>query len=106
MHDATAAVIYLPPALTLDSKFAQQCIAHLTRRGYELLTIAREWELVARLLQLGRAQVVIVARRSHINPEWTPRIEVVSEEPEDESSKQRPRNDGRHSRKECRPRIL
>lgn len=99
------AIIYLPLELALDSLLARHCLEHIGRRGYELLTVAREWAIVVQLLHLGRAEVVVFARRGHIDPNWTPRFEIVGDDTRDLCAG-RPRKDDRHREGDDRPRLL
>jgi hypothetical protein len=59
------AVIFIPPNLSLDSLYAEECIAYVISRGYQLAAIVRDWADVDTSLIIGTAQVVIVARNEH-----------------------------------------
>lgn len=101
------AVIFLPADLALDGIYVKQCLEHLDRRGYRLATIAREWHVVERLLRLGMAEVVIFARRSHIEPTWTPRFEIVGDTTREIAAGRKPRNDlPRAAGRNQRPRLV
>lgn len=89
-----AAIIFLPTSVDLDSTLAAHCLEHIGRRGYRLLTIARDWPVVEQLLRGGSAQVVVFARKSHIDPDWAPRFEVVGEDTRDDVAGRRLRNAG------------
>ncbi len=59
------AVIFIPPDLSLDSLYAEECIAYVVERGYCLAAIFRTWADVDASLILNTAQVVVVARNEH-----------------------------------------
>lgn len=60
-----SAVIFIPPNLSLDGEYAQECIAYVLHRGYRLAAIFRSWDDVDTSLILNTAQVVVVARGEH-----------------------------------------
>jgi hypothetical protein len=101
------AVIYLPPAITMDAQLTAHCLEHITRRGYRLVTVARDWPLIDRLSRLDLAQVVVFARHSHIDPTWLPRMEVVGEDTRDLCAGRAPRNSApRAAEQTRRPRLI
>lgn len=103
----TPAIIFLPDEEPLDGKFSRQCVTHIERRGYRLLTILRDWATVMQVLRNREAHVVVVAREEHLDPVRQPRVEFVGEETVRLSSTRvaralMPRDGGRHRR----PRIV
>ena len=52
------------------------------RCHYQPQAVVHSWCDVIKMVQAGLAEVVVVARRDHLDPKRTPRIEVVSEQPE------------------------
>lgn len=104
---AQAAIIFLPTSVDLDSTLAAHCLEHIARRGYRLLTVARDWPIVEQLLRAGSAQVVVFARRSHVDPDWAPRFEFVGEDTRDDvAGRRRPRNEREHRPDVNRPHLL
>jgi hypothetical protein len=97
------AVIYLPAVIALTDPLAAHCLEHITRRGYALFTVARDWSLVQLLLRQGTVQVVVLARREHLDPDFTPRVEVVGQDTRDNRPALMQRNPGRN--RDERPRI-
>jgi len=97
MLNAVNAIIYLPIGIALDSVYSRQCMQHVVRRGYELLTIVQQWSAVEQLLKAGRAQVVVFASRDHWSDDFSPRIEFVGEDTVDlvRIGRSRPRNERR-----------
>lgn len=76
----TKAVIFLPPNVPLDGRFAEQSLDHVTRHGYDLLATTSDWSEAWGLLRNGQAQVIVVARRAHLDPAREPRVEFVGPE--------------------------
>ena len=74
---ATRAIAFIPSDNPLDGVYAIQCLQHIERRGYQLVAILRTWEQVLEALRADLAQVIVVARREHLDPDRAPRIEVV-----------------------------
>jgi hypothetical protein len=103
------AILFVPAGVALDSIYVREGMEHLARHGYNLLTFASDWAVVLQLIALGRADVVVFARKEHRDPDWTPRVEYVGEETQEiiRLGRSRPRNqrseegDGRNRR----PRI-
>jgi len=102
------AIIYLPPIVAMDGQLAAHCLEHIARRGYRLVTVARDWALVDQLIRKNLAEVVVFAKQSHIDPDWLPRIEVVGEDTRDLcASRKRPRNDApKAAERTRRPRLI
>jgi hypothetical protein len=75
------AVIFLPPGAPIDGPFARQCLEHIAREGYRLLTVAWEWQVAWSLLRSGDAQIIVVARGEHMDPCRVPRFEVAGHHP-------------------------
>lgn len=80
MHEIVNAIIYLPHDIPLDSPLAQQALAHIERRGYQLYSIVHQWCDALRLTRSGAATVIVFARPEHFEPTFTPRIEFVGED--------------------------
>lgn len=80
MHQIINAVIYLPPAVALDSMWARQCLAHIERRGYHLLSVVSVWADALTMTRGGQAQVIVFARQDHLTEDFCPRIEFVGDE--------------------------
>ncbi|GGN40605.1 hypothetical protein FHR83_006999 [Actinoplanes campanulatus] len=74
-----AAVIFIPPSISLDSIYATQCVEYALQRGYRLTAIIREWSVVEHYLCSGSAMVVVVARHEHLAGEQL--VEVVDSGP-------------------------
>jgi hypothetical protein len=71
------AVILLPIGAAIDGSFARQCITHIERHGYRLAAVLTDWAAALTMLRSKEAEVVVLARREHFEPDWTPRIEFV-----------------------------
>lgn len=92
----TSAILFVPQGIALDSIYVREGMEHIARHGYELLTLANDWNVVLQLMGLGRVEVVVFARKEHRHPDWTPRVEYVGEETQElvRLGRHRPRNDG------------
>jgi hypothetical protein len=75
------ALIYLPPGHTIDSHFAQICLAHIEDHGYKLAAVVHSYTDVMRAFATGLATVAVFARREHWDPEWEPRVEFATLDP-------------------------
>lgn len=75
----TRAIVYVPSG-DFDPH-AARCTAFSEERGYDLKGIVRDdWESVKKMMQNGEVSVVLVAVDGHLDPNRTPRIEVVAEQ--------------------------
>lgn len=79
MHQVINAIIFLPVHVGMASPLAQQALAHIERRGYELYGVVHEWADALRLTRTGAASVIVFARPEHFEPDFDPRIEFVGE---------------------------
>lgn len=77
------AIILLPATAAIDSAYARQCLAHVERRGYEIVGILHDWATALVMLRSNEAEVVVFARQEHFEPDWTPRIEFVGADTRD-----------------------
>jgi hypothetical protein len=94
MHSNETAAIYVPEGHPLDHDFFKEGVAHINRRGYEFCTIARDWDTVVDLVKNREVNVIVFARREHMRPDWTPRVEYVGEETKRIVAEEtKPRND-------------
>lgn len=97
MHSNETAAIYVPAGDPLDGKYAKEGILHVNRRGYQMSTIVRDWDTVVDLVKNRTVNVIVFARRDHMRPEWSPRVEYVGEETQrivrDLPTDGKPRND-------------
>lgn len=74
----TTAVIFVPAAG--DIAFADMCMAYLLHKGYEFGGLVEgRWEGVLEALEHRAADVVVIARAEHLDPNRKPRIEIVSQ---------------------------
>lgn len=74
----TIAVIFIPAALQV-AEHASQCLAYCAARGYRVAGVVHtDWAAVMAVLTAQAAEVVVVADSEHLDPERTPRIEVVA----------------------------
>ena len=109
MQTLINAIIYLPRHIPIDGMLAQQALAHIERRGYQLFSIVHEWRDALLLVRAGVASVIVFARPEHFEPDFDPRIEFVGETTADltrqgaviRNRNERDGGDGRHRR----PRI-
>lgn len=72
------AVLYVPTGHGAD-RWLTVCAEYAARYRYEVAAVATEWDSVVTMLLQGDAQVVVVARRDHLPPMRTPRMEIVTE---------------------------
>lgn len=72
------AVLFIPTGHGAD-RWLTVCAEYAARYRYEVAAIAHEWDSVVHMLTHGEAQVVVVARRDHLPPMRTPRMEIVTE---------------------------
>lgn len=71
------AVIFVPGG-PLDPEFVTQCLAHCSRRGYEVTGLVRgDWPAAFQMLADRVATVVVFARREHLDADREPRVEFV-----------------------------
>lgn len=92
----TVAVIYIPAAHHL-ANYADQCFAYCLVRGYAVTgVITTNWADVMAVMGAKAAQVIVVARPDHLDPDREPRIEVADDspppaDPDDAERRRRPR---------------
>lgn len=55
------------------------CADYAARHHYQVAAIASDWDGVMTVLRNEEAEVVVVARRDHLPPSRTPRLEIVTE---------------------------
>jgi len=73
----TTAIVFVPSDRLLPD--AHRCITHCLAQGYHMIGVVRDdWGEAMRLLQTGTADVIVVADEEHLDPNRTPRIEVVA----------------------------
>lgn len=76
----TKAIIYVPHGQF--DPHAALCMQHCEDRGYDFHGIVSgDWGAVQRMLGDGEASVVIVSTEAHLDPNRSPRIEVVANQP-------------------------
>lgn len=98
------AIILLPAGVAIDSIYARHCIAHIERRGYELVGVVHDWTTALTKVRAQEAEVVVFARRDHFDPDWTPRVEFVGQTSRDLRPELNTNNAGRN--RDRRPRML
>lgn len=76
-------IILLPVGAAIDSTRAQLCLAHIERRGYQLVGIVHDWVAALATVRANEAQVVVFADPDDFQPDWTPRIEYCGDETQD-----------------------
>jgi hypothetical protein len=82
----TRALIYIPPGKMNDLQ-ANQCLDHCLKRGYQVAGVIKgDWDAVLKALDDGLATVVVVARRTHLDPSWESQIEFVGKRTRDLTS--------------------
>jgi hypothetical protein len=73
------AIIFVPKAHV--AAHLGTCLAYCTARGYEVGGIvSTSWLAVLAIRLTGDADVIVVARPDHIDPEQELRVEVVSDQ--------------------------
>lgn len=75
MHNA---VLFVPTGHGAD-RWLTVCAEYAARYRYMVTAVASDWDDVLTMLRDGEATVVVVARRDHLPPLRTPRLEVVTE---------------------------
>lgn len=74
----TAIVFVLSEYLLPDAGIGiNHCIAH----GYEAQLVKDDWKTAMEYLTDGKADVLVIPDEGHLDPDRTPRIEVVSRQP-------------------------
>jgi 2,4-dienoyl-CoA reductase-like NADH-dependent reductase (Old Yellow Enzyme family) len=74
-----AAVFFHPAEGDFNPTWAAAAFSHIEAGGYRCAGIVRDWDAAMAMIANRTAQVIVVARREHIHPEWLPRIEVAGE---------------------------
>lgn len=84
MLDSIQAIVYIPEGLARDGTYAVEGVAHIARRGYQLVGVLRDWTHVVRMLGAGAVSVVVFARLEHWDRSswaaWNVEREFVGEE--------------------------
>lgn len=87
----TTAVIFIPAGR--NHLYADQCYDYCTARGYRVAgVVTGDWDAVLEMLRNHSADVVVVARADHLDPNREPRVEVVGDGgpvPQDHSPERR-----------------
>lgn len=100
------AIIMLPVGAAIDGLYARQCIRHVEKHGYRLAGILlHDWSSALTMLRSEEAEVIVMARAEHFDPDWTPRVEFVGPDTRDLSRYAKPRNEGTGDSRSRRPRI-
>lgn len=74
----TIAVVFVPTAHVIP--FAKQCLDYCAGRGYEIAGVVRDdWPAAFAMMATGLVDVIVVARREHLDPNRTPRVEILAE---------------------------
>ncbi|MFE9954157.1 hypothetical protein [Micromonospora sp. NPDC005299] len=72
--------IWIPSHVDPIEPHLMACLDHAGRCRYDLLGIitTAPWDEVRQMMLAGKVDVVVVARREHLPPDRTPRIEVAA----------------------------
>ena len=73
----TRAIVYTPGGEY--GPHADRCMDYCKAQGYEVDSLARDWETVEQVLRGGVVGVAVVARADHLPPHHRPRIEIAAE---------------------------
>ncbi len=77
---AVQAILFVPLAGPSAKRWLRACYDFAARRGYNVVSVVRNWPDVFEMIRADRATVVVVGRREHLPRERSPRLEVVTEE--------------------------
>lgn len=77
MHKPSA-VLFVPTGRGADV-WLTVCAEYANRYRYQVAAVASDWDDVMTMLRAKEAEVVVVARRDHLPPSRTPRLEIVTE---------------------------
>ncbi len=72
-----AAILY--PEGEVNELYIARALNHCQECKYAVYGIVRTWEAAFDLIARREVQVIVVARRDHIDPNWAPRVEVAGE---------------------------
>lgn len=72
------AVIYVPPSNDSE-RWLAVCGAYCARHRYQIVAVATDWDDVVTLLRRDEAAVAVVANRSQLPADRTPRLEIIAE---------------------------
>lgn len=79
MRERLRAIIYAP---TADIAATARCLEHVTEHQYHLVgVVAHDFAAAQRMLDEGKAGVLVVSQRADLPPDRLPRFEVVAEYP-------------------------
>jgi hypothetical protein len=85
------AVLFLPAGVSSAAQWTNACGAYIQRRGYRLAAVCAAWRDAVRLITTGAADVIVVGRRDHLDPDRTPRLDIVTEQGDPKPADRRPR---------------
>lgn len=86
----TTAVIFIPAEHL--ATYSAACFDYCAARSYEVVgLVTTSSEAATRMLVDGIANVMVVARRDHLDPEREPRVEVLAEQASPAPRQQRTR---------------
>lgn len=72
------AIIFAPTADDIES--TARCLEHVQEQNYDLVgVVAENFDAARQMLDDGKADVLVVDKRTDLPPARTPRYEVVSE---------------------------
>jgi hypothetical protein len=74
------AVIFVPHNSTQRYRWTEECRVYCRNHGYEVVGVADTWEKARDTVTAVGAEVIVVARRRHLPPDRSPRVEVVGGE--------------------------
>lgn len=77
------AIIFVPPD-PAARPWLTICAAYCARRGYHVVAVVADWDDVLRLLSHDSIGVVVVGQREHLPPDRAQRLEIVTEQHEEE----------------------
>ncbi len=77
-HHVTTAVVFVLSRYLLPD--ADRCIDYCRAQGYAMVgVITDDWHEAMHMLHEGKAVVLVVADRQHLDPERAPRVEAVAD---------------------------
>jgi hypothetical protein len=92
MDQALRAIIYCPSSAS-TARCLRRCRQYCTEAGYSLVAEVDDgtggWRYVMVLVARGMADIIVVDDRTHLPPDRTPRLEVVSEQERQRSAHRR-----------------
>lgn len=70
-------IVFVP---THDLHWMRVCAAYCAAHSYEIIAVAHRWRDAVKLINEGRATVLVAGRHDHLPQDREPRIEIVTDQ--------------------------